>query len=335
MWIKVSDNAFTGELVELSQAAKLLHLSALCACAEKLTDGYLTAPRLLIAAAAVGATPAVAAELVEAGLWEARAGGDFVLVTYTRDNPTAEKVAKEREQNATRQKNFRDKQKAQKAAEEARKAADTNARRNGVTTPVTNGGDATRDADRNAVTNGVGHGGSNARPRLPSPSPVSRDSSPEDHAPAERPSVFRVPPNDGDGRPGIVAVKPRRDTCLNTAQLAEFDAWWFGPWPQVRRSNRKQAEQQWKRVNGDGALTEEIMSGTQRQHEQDKWRRGYIPHPHNFLRDERWKDEIDLGGSQRPSAIDNANEAIRRIYARDESPAQPGPIYEGTFTRRA
>lgn len=92
MYAKLPVQIFTDELGALSQPAKLLHLAALCRCAALLSDGDLPIGQLLNAAASVGVYPfdSAVAELIGAGLWEARDDGAHHLPTYLRDNPSRE-----------------------------------------------------------------------------------------------------------------------------------------------------------------------------------------------------------------------------------------------------
>lgn len=123
-WLRLDDGfAAHPKVAHLSPHAFKLHVSALCYCAQFLTDGFVPTarPGLLME----GYRPAQVTELVDAGLWEPAEGG-YWLHDYLKYNPSREKVEAEREAARNRQLKHR---------------------RNGVTNAVTDG-----------VTNGVSHG---------------------------------------------------------------------------------------------------------------------------------------------------------------------------------
>lgn len=128
---------------------------------------------------------------------------------------------------------------------------------------------------------------------------------------------------------GLGGARTKRLTVLTRAQLAEFDRWW-PVYP--KHAARKQAEEQWGKVNSDGTLTDEIIAGTEVQKRGSKFKRGYIPEPHRFLRDLRWRDEAeplpDGGGSGPKSA--GGREALQRL--RQQRGHSEDRVIEAAFT---
>lgn len=96
MWVKL-DDGFT-EHIKLERAGPLagwLHVCALCYCARQLSDGRIPKSKAL-RLADVPKPSALAAKLVEVGLWE-EDGEDYVVHDYHDWNPTAaEEIDKRR-----------------------------------------------------------------------------------------------------------------------------------------------------------------------------------------------------------------------------------------------
>lgn len=93
-WARLDDGyPWHPKVVGLSDAAFRLHVTAICYCTGKLTDGLVPAPALRF----MGATKKAIAELVMAGLWD-EADGSYALHDYLEYNPTREEVEAAREQ---------------------------------------------------------------------------------------------------------------------------------------------------------------------------------------------------------------------------------------------
>ncbi|WP_159107490.1 hypothetical protein [Streptomyces rubrogriseus] len=121
----------------LSDRAFRLHVSAICWCAENLTDGRIS-DRELALVTRVRGVKATAKQLEDAGLWD-RTDDGWQIHDYLDYNPSREQVLIERKKNAERQERFR-------------------RRKNGRPTPPSNGGsngvtpdDETRDGDTTAT----------------------------------------------------------------------------------------------------------------------------------------------------------------------------------------
>ncbi|MET8113744.1 hypothetical protein [Streptomyces prasinus] len=127
-WVKLEDRFPSHRKVALlSDRAFRLHVSAICWCAENLTDGRI-ADRELPLVAHIRGIKATAKQLEDAGLWD-RVEGGWEIHDYLDYNPSREQVTAERKKNAERQERFRQ-------------------RKNGKPTPPT-------DGDRNGGSNGV------------------------------------------------------------------------------------------------------------------------------------------------------------------------------------
>lgn len=94
-WLRIEDNfAEHPKVIDLSDAAFRLHVTALCHCARNLTDGFMS-DKAIRHAAAKTATPMVR-ELVGAKLWIRTAGG-YVVHDYLKYNPSRDKVLADRD----------------------------------------------------------------------------------------------------------------------------------------------------------------------------------------------------------------------------------------------
>jgi len=114
----------------LSDRAFRLHVSAICWCAENLTDGRIS-DRELPLVAHIRGIKATARQLQDAGLWDRLEDG-WEIHDYLDYNPSREQVLIERKKNAERQERWR-------------------RRRSGKPTPP--------DGDRNGSSNGVTESG--------------------------------------------------------------------------------------------------------------------------------------------------------------------------------
>lgn len=175
MWAKV-DDAFPDhpKVVAAGPLAGWLFVTGLCYCGKYLTDGFIPAAQVK-RLADVDDPDGLAQRLVEVGLWEPVDGG-FRVHDYLDWNPSAAKVKVEREANARRQAEWRERNRGDDGRFES----------NGVTNGVTDG-----------VTNGV----TNTTPSRTRPVPSSRtEEVPSEPAQAPPPEPLLVqkptaPPN--------------------------------------------------------------------------------------------------------------------------------------------
>jgi hypothetical protein len=127
-WVKLDDRFPSHRKVALlSDRAFRLHVSAICWCAENLTDGRIS-DRELPLVAHIRGIKATAKQLEDAGVWD-RIDDGWMIHDYLDYNPSREQVLLDRKKNAERQERFR-------------------RRKNGKPTPPPNG-------DGNASSNGV------------------------------------------------------------------------------------------------------------------------------------------------------------------------------------
>jgi hypothetical protein len=69
-----------------------------------------------------------------------------------------------------------------------------------------------------------------------------------------------------------------------------FDRFW-DLWPVDYKVNRKKALQEWESIDPDDALVQHILAALKIQKQSKPWARSIgIPHPANWIRDERWLD---------------------------------------------
>ncbi|MFD5221439.1 hypothetical protein ACFWMH_27740 [Streptomyces tendae] len=137
-WVKLDDRFPSHRKIALlSDRAFRLHVSAICWCAENLTDGRIS-DRELALVTRVRGVKATAKQLQDAGLWD-RTDDGWQIHDYLDYNPSREQVLLERKKNAERQERFR-------------------RRKNGKPTPPSNGGsngvtpdDETHDSDTTAT----------------------------------------------------------------------------------------------------------------------------------------------------------------------------------------
>lgn len=105
-WVKLDDRFPSHRKIALlSDRAFRLHVSALCWCAENLTDGHIT-DRELPLVAKIRGMKATAKALEDAGLWD-RVEGGWIVHDYLDYNPSREQVLAERKKNAERQERHR------------------------------------------------------------------------------------------------------------------------------------------------------------------------------------------------------------------------------------
>lgn len=81
------------------------------------------------------------------------------------------------------------------------------------------------------------------------------------------------------------------DLSVNGSRFEEY----WSALPPGKKVKRKEAEKLWKSKKLDAMADQIIADVKNRIENDDRWRRGYIPDPPTYLRQERWNDEIDLG----------------------------------------
>lgn len=107
-WLRIDDGFVDHERVEnLSDKAFRLHVTAMCLCARKLTDGHLSTKDIKVARTLVGAGPRTVDELRTAGLWEQNGDDGLKVRDYLDYNPSAEDVREERRKAADRMRQIR------------------------------------------------------------------------------------------------------------------------------------------------------------------------------------------------------------------------------------
>ncbi|MEU5477509.1 hypothetical protein [Streptomyces mirabilis] len=175
-WVKIDDRFPSHRKIALlSDRAFRLHVSAICWCAENLTDGRISNRELALVAHVRG-VKTTAQQLEAAGLWERTEDG-WAIHDYLDYNPSREQVLVERKKNAARQEAFR---KRRNGKPTPPSDGSSNGRSNGVTrdgetrdddttaTRTQHDGDTTATSDdavpeeeaqvtaiRNGVTNGA------------------------------------------------------------------------------------------------------------------------------------------------------------------------------------
>jgi hypothetical protein len=180
-WVRLDDRFPSHRKVALlSDRAFRLHVSAICWCAENLTDGHI-GDRELALITRIRSVRATAKELQDAGVWD-RVGDSWVIHDYLEYNPSREQVLLERKKNAERQERFR-------RRKNGKPTPPSNGRSNGVTpTSEMHDGDTTatrrtHDGDTNAPrneseehaeaeVNEFRNGVTNGAPSRPVPSPT-------------------------------------------------------------------------------------------------------------------------------------------------------------------
>lgn len=159
-WVRFDDQfPIHRKVSRLSDAAFRLHVSAIFWCARNLTDGVVPEEDLEDVCARVRTPARFVTELLNRGVWHeagAECGSEdcpahkgnaaandvtrgWVIHDYLEFQPSKERVLRDREANATRQKKWRDQQKR-------------------------------KGQNRNGVSNATSNGGSNSAPSRPDPS---------------------------------------------------------------------------------------------------------------------------------------------------------------------
>jgi len=101
-WLRIDDGFVEHERVEpLTDKAFRLHVTGMCLCARKLTDGFVSDKDVRVSLTISGSTRRQLQVLVEAGLWVPNGTG-YDIHDYLDYNPTAEKVREDRAKAAER-----------------------------------------------------------------------------------------------------------------------------------------------------------------------------------------------------------------------------------------
>ncbi|MEH0417873.1 hypothetical protein [Streptomyces sp. B21-083] len=147
-WVKLDDRFPSHRKIALlSDRAFRLHISAICWCAENLTDGRIS-DRELALVAHVRGIKATAKQLEDAGVWDRTEDG-WEIHDFLDYNPSREQVLVERKKNAERQEKFR-RRKNGKPVPPDDSDASSNGGSNGVT-PDDSDAPETHDGDTSAA----------------------------------------------------------------------------------------------------------------------------------------------------------------------------------------
>jgi hypothetical protein len=156
-WVKLDDRFPSHRKVALlSDRAFRLHVSAICWCAENLTDGRIS-DRELALVAHIRGIKATAKQLEEAGVWD-RTDEGWMIHDYLDYNPSRDQVLAERKKNAERQERFRRRKKGKPTPPGGSDAPSRNGVNNGVTRTT-----GTHDGNTNAARRR--HDGDTTEPR--------------------------------------------------------------------------------------------------------------------------------------------------------------------------
>lgn len=127
-WVKLDDRFPSHRKVALlSDRAFRLHVSAICWCAENLTDGRI-GDRELPLVAHIRGIKAIAKQLEDAGVWD-RIEDGWAIHDYLDYNPSREQVLLDRKKNAERQERWRQRKNGKPTPPDG----SSNGRSNGVT----------------------------------------------------------------------------------------------------------------------------------------------------------------------------------------------------------
>lgn len=213
-WVKLDDRFPSHRKIALlSDRAFRLHVSAICWCAENLTDGRIS-DRELALVTRVRGVKATAKQLEDAGLWD-RTDDGWVIHDYLDYNPSREQVLLERKKNAERQERFRRRKNGKPTPPDGSR----NGSSNGVTPDSetqpgdTNAARRRHDGDTTATSSrsvpveesqvsGLRNGVTNDAPTRPDPNPKSMadvDGEGNGSSAAERDAFGAPSPIDNDG----------------------------------------------------------------------------------------------------------------------------------------
>lgn len=106
--------------------------------------------------------------------------------------------------------------------------------------------------------------------------------------PSSPPRPMRPDPSPPSGGVKVRAV-PKPST-LNAKELRAFEGW-YHRYP--NKQHRPEAERAWKKLDPDGPTYERIVVDTEMRQQGRKWAEGYIEHPATYLRNRVWEDDIE------------------------------------------
>lgn len=104
--------------------------------------------------------------------------------------------------------------------------------------------------------------------------------------------------------------------------------------PKAKKTGKTAAEKQFKKLKLDGGEVKQILNAIQSHWENDpSWKRGYQPELKNFLRDERWKDQIvaDKPTQSRNPACLTPEQEVQREKERNNRELQEATSYVRDF----
>lgn len=233
-WVRLDDRFPSHRKVALlSDRAFRLHVSAICWCAENLTDGHI-GERELALVTRIRGVKVTAKQLEDAGLWD-RVDDGWVIHDYLDYNPSREQVLLERKKNAERQERFRRRKNGKPVppsngssngvthddpdAPETHDGDTNEARRrhDGDTTATGNHDEEPEDPQASAIRNGV----TNGAPTRPDPTrtpyvvEVGEETTGSSELTVERSDdrpAFNAPIDDD----GFALTDPMRRWALNT-----------------------------------------------------------------------------------------------------------------------
>lgn len=93
------------------------------------------------------------------------------------------------------------------------------------------------------------------------------------------------------------------DTYNKDKKEEEYDESFLEFWNAYpKKANQHGAYKEWLTLNVSDELLRQILSGIERAKLSDQWKNPkYIPNPANWLKDQRWEDQIDSVNSKEPA----------------------------------
>ncbi|MFQ5904835.1 MAG: hypothetical protein ACE5JO_14220 [Candidatus Binatia bacterium] len=106
----------------------------------------------------------------------------------------------------------------------------------------------------------------------------------------------------------------------------EFETEFWTLWPKTRRISKREAKEAYVESRAKGTPKDEIIKGLRKQIKSKAWQKDqgeFIPHPHRWLKKERWTDEVGaiedvspgrrVGGEEPPPPDDEAKARIAEL----------------------
>lgn len=164
-----------------------------------------------------------------------------------------------------------------------------------------------RSGNVQRTSNGHPRDGAGTVPNLTTPNLTTpnqdEDTPPTPIRPAP-PAEPVAPPDGGERVRGLSAI-----------QSSRFDAFWQA-YP--KKVGKKTCEAWWGKRRPDAELTQTILDSIAAHHQGDQWQRNFIKEPINWLKEERWNDEVtppprerELVGKDR-DRVDVGNRVLAR-----------------------